>query len=177
MATICSLVQIDLRDIEGIEDMACLTDGPFDVVYDGRTYYAFGSVLKIDPVSIENSLSNKAMKITLSGLDTQFQKLIDDPRFRNKPISIMKAMVPDETNVVSEIEVYYRGITEVPEISIDYDNGSMVAGLGCKSVYDLSQKPHLSRANNATHQLYHPGDMFFQFANQSDRPDEMWRRG
>ncbi|MFQ2569798.1 hypothetical protein ACK3Z8_00870 [Aeromonas caviae] len=176
MSTICSLVQIDLRAVEGINDMACLTDGPFDVVYDGRTYYAFGALLKIDAVSTENSLSNKTMKVTLSGIDEQFQKLVAETHFRNKPISIIKALVPDETNVVSEAEVYYRGITETPEISVDYNSGTFTTGVSCKSVYDLSQKPHLSRANNATHQLFHPGDLFFQYANQSDRPDEMWRR-
>ena len=173
---VCSAIAIDLSDVEGINQIVALTDAPFDITYQGTTYRAFGSLLKIDRVSIENTLNNKSMKVTLSGIDTNLVTLINSTAFRNKSVTITKCYVPEETNAVSSSEVYYRGVTDTPEYTVNYSQGFMTLGIVCKSVYDLSQKPSLSRSNNATHQLYHTGDLFFQYANNSVLDDELWIR-
>ncbi|WP_155858987.1 hypothetical protein [Enterovibrio calviensis] len=153
-----------------------LTDAAFDVEKDGILYRAFGTLLAIDKITSENSLTSKEMSITLSGISMDFQDSVNSNIFRRAPLLIHKAFVPDGSNVVEEAVVYYRGFTSTPETNIDYKSGSMALKVSCKSIFDLDRKPSLCRANNATHQAYHSGDLFFAYANQDLKDDVMWKQ-
>jgi hypothetical protein len=172
---VCSTVEIDLSDVDGINEVICLTDAPIDIEYQKRVYRSFGALLSIDPVTTENVLSDGTMKITLSGLDKTIMSVINSTSFRNKPVIVRKAIVSDGRNEITEQSIYYRGLTGTPETSVDYASGSVSLGLGCKSVFDLNKTPSLMRSNNSTHQFYHAGDLFFQFANDQKLADEQWQ--
>lgn len=169
----CSLIELDLTDVTG--SIMRVTDSPFEVECDGYTYQAFGALLAIDKITAENLLSSKELSITLSGISIEFQESINNNLFRRKPIVIRKAFVPEDTNVVSEAKIYYRGLTSTPESIIDYDKGYLAMKVSCKSIFDLDQTPSLMRSNNATHQAHHNGDKFFQYANQDMKDDVLWR--
>lgn len=174
---VCSTIKIDLTQVEGINDWVLLTDAPFDIVgQDGLTYRHAGALLKIDKISEENTLSNRLLKCTLSGVDQSVVSVINNHRFRNKDIEIRTCFVEDDGNKVVDSSIYFSGITQSPEYSIDYENGTATLGIGCKSVFDLSQKPSLVRSNNASHQMWFPEDQFFKFANSAELKDEMWTR-
>lgn len=174
---VCSTLKVDLTDVPGVSDFVLLTDAPFDVIgQDGLTYRAAGALLKIDKITSENTLSNRVLKVTLSGVDRSIVSVVNSLQFRNKDIEIRKCFIEDEGNRISDSSVYFAGITETPEYSVDRKNNSATLGLSCKSVFDLSQKPSLVRSNSASHQLTHTGDDFFKFANAQELEDELWTR-
>jgi len=174
---VCSTLKVDLTDVAGVNDFVLLTDAPFDVTgQDGLTYRASGNLLKIDKITHENTLSNRVLKITLSGVDRSVVSLVNSLQFRNKDIEIRKCFIENEGNRVTDSSVYFAGITQTPEYSVDYQNNSATLGISCKSVFDLSQKPSLVRSNSASHQLTHEGDLFFRYANSQELEDELWTR-
>ncbi|QBX71565.1 hypothetical protein E4630_12215 [Aeromonas hydrophila] len=173
---ICSLFELDLTSVPTINQKVCLTDAAFDVEFNGETFRAFGSLLKMDKVSTKNTLDNKTMKITLSGLDMNTVKLVNSSFYKKQPITVYKAQIRDESNIVETASIHFAGITDTPEMVVDYQSQTVNLGLSCKSIFDMSQTPNLMRSNNATHQLYHQGDKFFEFSNNQTMEDELWIR-
>ncbi len=174
---VCSTLKIDLTSVEGINDWVLLTDAPFDIVgQDGLTYRHAGALLKIDKITSENTLSNRVLKCTLSGVDRSIVSVVNNHKFRNKDIEIRKCFVEDDGNRVTDSSIYFSGITQTPEYTIDYESGTATLGIGCKSVFDLSQKPSLVRSNTASHQLWFPNDHFYKYATSAELEDEMWTR-
>ncbi|EQB2600782.1 hypothetical protein ACYHQE_004473 [Aeromonas salmonicida] len=173
---VCSTLKIDLTSVEGINDWVLLTDAPFDIVgQDGLTYRHAGALLKIDKITSENTLSNRVLKCTLSGVDRSIVSVVNNHKFRNKDIEIRKCFVEDDGNRVTDSSIYFSGITQTPEYTVD-DNGTATLGIGCKSIFDLSSKPSLVRSNNASHQLWFTKDQFFKYATSAELEDEMWTR-
>ncbi len=170
----CSLLAIDLTKIN--QGWMLLTDAPYDINFNGRTYMAMGTLLSIDKITTENTISSKELTITLSGISIDFQESVNENIFRRAPVSIHKAFVLDGGNEVDSASTYYVGYTSTPETDINYEDGYMALKVTCKSLFDLDRKPSLCRANNATHQAYHNGDKFYQYANQDLGEDVMWRQ-
>lgn len=173
---VCSTIEIDLTMVEGINSFFRITDAPHDVVKDGSNYLSFGSLLKIDGITYENLLTSQALKVFLTGLDPVIMNIVNSIQFRNKSIIISKCMIADDSNQVVDSTVYYRGLTSTPETTVDYDAGSVTLGISCQSIFSLEKTPSLMRANNALHQFFHPGDLFFQYANDQQLEDEQWQR-
>ncbi|WP_347368030.1 hypothetical protein [Vibrio vulnificus] len=171
----CSIIELDLSDITG--EVMRLTDAPYDITKDGYEYKAFGTLLSIDKITNENTLASKELGITLSGIAVDFQEAVNNNLFRRKSIVISKAFVPEGGNEVDEAVVYWRGLTSTPETDINYDDGYLALRLTCKSIFDLDQTPSLMRCNSATHQAYHEGDLFYQWATVDMKDDIMWRKG
>ncbi|MGL4763838.1 MAG: hypothetical protein ACRC2N_02170 [Aeromonas sp.] len=170
----CSLLALDLNAVTG--DVMRLTDAPHDVVFEGHTYRAYGSLLNIDKLVYDNMLSSKELSITLSGISLDFQEAVNNNLFRRAPITIYKAFVPEGDNKVGEANTYWRGYTSTPETDLNYQDGYMALQISCKSMFDLDRTPSLMRSNNATHQAYHQGDRFFEYATQDLKDDVMWRQ-
>ncbi|WP_270668238.1 hypothetical protein [Aeromonas sp. QDB12] len=116
------------------------------------------------------------MKITLSGLDMNTVKLVNSSFYKKQPITVYKAQIRDESNIVETASIHFAGITDTPEMVVDYKSQTVNLGLACQSIFDMSQTPNLMRSNNATHQLYHQGDKFFEFSNNQTMEDELWIR-
>ncbi|KFA99234.1 DUF2163 domain-containing protein [Vibrio sp. ER1A] len=170
----CSAMELDLRSITG--EIMRLTDAPYDVEYDGNTYQAFGTLLSIDRITVENTLSSKALNVTLSGISVDFQESVNNNTFRRKPVKIYKCFVPEGSNVIQDMKPYWVGLSSTPETDINYRDGFMALKLSCKSIFDLDKTPSLMRANNSTHQALHNGDKFFQYATVDQDEDVMWRQ-
>ncbi|EGR0697667.1 hypothetical protein EX461_18040 [Vibrio parahaemolyticus] len=170
----CSIIELDLSDVTG--EVMRLTDAPFNLMHEGHEYQAFGSLLSIDKITNENTLSGKELGITLSGISIEFQEAVNNNIFRRKSIVISKAFVLDNSNEVDEAVVYWRGLTSTPETDLNYEDGYLAIKLTCKSIFDLDQTPSLMRCNSATHQAYHTGDLFYQYATQDQKDDVLWRK-
>lgn len=170
----CSLMHLDLNSIN--EGVMAFTDASHDVVFNGQVYRAMGTLLSIDKITVENTLSSKELGIVLSGVSVDFQETVNEKLFKRAPIVIYKAFVPTGTNEVEQAVIYYRGYTSTPETDVNYQDGYLALKVTCKSIFDLDKKPSLCRSNNATHQAYHKGDKFFEYANQDLEADVMWRQ-
>ncbi|MGF1787090.1 hypothetical protein L4D00_14945 [Photobacterium swingsii] len=170
----CSLLSLDLRKIN--QDFLRVTDAPYDIMFEGHLYRAFGTLLAIDKITTENTITSKELEIVLSGISLDFQETVNNEIFRRSPIVIHKAHVPEGTNEVEQAVIYYRGYTSTPSTDVNYSDGYLALKVSCKSLFDLDRKPSLCRSNNATHQAYHAGDKFFEYANQDQREDVMWQK-
>lgn len=171
----CSLIELDLRDVTG--EVVRATDAAHDLIdEDGYTYRAFGTLLEIDKITYENTLQSKELGVVLSGVSIDFQQAVNSNLFRRKSIKISKAFVEEGTNEIVEQVLYFRGLTNTPETDINYEDGYLALKLTCKSIFDLDQTPSLMRCNSATHQAYHEGDLFYQYANVDMKEDVMWRK-
>lgn len=177
MTIVCSTITVDLSNVSGINRIIRWTDAPFNVLDEaGNEYTAYGSLIKIDSVTTENTINNKALNISLNGLDPSISAVINSVSFREKPITIKRCFIESGTNRIVESSVYWRGLTAVPELSVDYTNNTVSLSVSCKSLFDLSARPHLARCNTATHQIWHTGDKFYEFANAQDLEDELWTK-
>ncbi|MNV41407.1 hypothetical protein D3C71_1330420 [compost metagenome] len=173
---VCSLVTLDLTRFPSVNQKVCWTDHVHDVIVNGITYRAAGSLLKISKVNTQNVLNNKTVTLTLSGLDENTTVIVNSNQFRNAPLLIEKAILQENTNVVAKKGVYFRGMTSTPDITVDYKTGLIAINISARSIFDLTAKPSYSRSNNSTHQFAFNGDMFFECANRDLGEDTMWRK-
>ncbi|EHM6953375.1 hypothetical protein KGV31_002174 [Vibrio parahaemolyticus] len=175
----CSLIELDLRDVTG--EIVRICDGPHDITYtdpstdETFTYRAYGTLLEVDKITYESTLQSKELEITLSGVTIDFQEAVNNNLFRRKSIKIFKAFVEEGTDEIAERVLYWQGLTNTPSTDIDYNKGYMGLQLSCRSIFDLDQTPSLMRCNAATHEAYHAGDKFYQYANVEMKEDAMWR--
>lgn len=171
---VASTIEIDLSTVAGINEVVRMTDAPFDIKQGGVTYRSMGSLLKIDKASERNVLFNQKFVITLSGLDQSIMAIVNSANVRMKPLIVKRVQVADGNNEITSSSVYYRGFVDTPEMNIDYDSGSVTVGVSVSSMFDLTSKPDLMRANASTHEHFHAGDKFMQYSSSTGWEDEMW---
>lgn len=154
-----------------------LTSSPIDLIYGGNLYTASGDLIGIGDTENSVELSSKGITISLSGIDPSYQDAIEAHAFLNAPVRVDLAFTPEGTNVVQKVVAYHRGTADTPQTSVDYENGEITIALSTYSLFgSLDKTPSLSRSSFSTHQARHSGDLFYQYAGDSQLGEETWQK-
>lgn len=153
-----------------------VTSAPFDISYNGYNWTAAGDLISIGNHESNYELITEGLSVTLSGINSAYQSIIDQNGFRNAPIDIYLANVPDNTNVASSAIFYHRGYCGTPVTEFDETSGSISIIFDTQSVFkSLDRNSQLMTTSLSHHQSLHSGDDFFQYTADTGIGEETWK--
>ncbi|EGR0690385.1 hypothetical protein E2K20_06000 [Vibrio parahaemolyticus] len=153
-----------------------LTNAPFDVQHGGVTWSAAGDLLEIGETESSYELITEGVEITLSGVNPVYRVILEQEGFRNAPVDILLATLPDGTDTVSSAKYYHRGFAQTPVTEFDEASSSISVKFETESAFkSLDKTRFLMSTSLAHHQALHAGDMFFQYTADTSFGDENWK--
>jgi len=153
-----------------------LTSAPFDVNYNGYLWTAAGDLLNIGDHESNYELITDNVEIRLSGVNTAYQPIIDQNGFRNAPVDIWLANLPDNSNNITAAIFYHRGFAGTPVTEFDETSGTISIIFETQSIFkSLDRNSNLMTTSLAHHQSLHTGDTFFKYTADTGIGEETWR--
>ncbi|WP_429179221.1 hypothetical protein [Aeromonas salmonicida] len=176
---IATIVSIDLRNIQEINQIVRWTTAPIDLVdTNGDTYLSFGALLSIGKITVENSIKSSPLTLVLTGLDPSILNTMNAISINRVRVTISRVFFDDNSNTIQSAEIYFKGWGTAPETNVSYQDKNMYVTLSmeCYSIFDMDKKQELLRVNNQTHQFYNPTDEMFKYANIDLDDDVLWKK-
>lgn len=142
------------------------TSLPRNIVYNSQTYLASPDLLSFGNVVESDRVELGSMFFTLSSVDLSVvaQALLED--FVDRPILLYRAFLDTSTFqlLVDPVLIYEGRITSF-KLSEDPQSGTSTLTWQTASMWADFQRTAGRRTNNNDQQVYHPGDLAFEFAH------------
>ncbi|ENB8610106.1 DUF2163 domain-containing protein [Escherichia coli] len=146
-------------------DVLRLTDGYFDLDYNGFTYLATGDFLDISSNSEEKEINNNGITVNISNVREEYITLIRNKQFDKSDVKIEMVFLNPNTGMVETTYPVFRGVVDNINISIEYneDECKNESEFQLNSIWEVLDKNARSHASDGIHRSY-PGnenDLFF----------------
>ncbi|HBP3745758.1 TPA: DUF2163 domain-containing protein [Escherichia coli] len=146
-------------------DVLRLTDGYFDLDYNGFTYLATGDFLDISSNSEEKEINNNGITVNISNVREEYITLIRNKQFDKSDVKIEMVFLNPNTGMVETTYPVFRGVVDNINISIEYneDECKNESEIQLNSIWEVLDKNARSHASDGIHRSY-PGnenDLFF----------------
>ncbi|EHK1725218.1 DUF2163 domain-containing protein [Escherichia coli] len=146
-------------------DVLRLTDGYFDLNYNGFTYLATGDFLDISSNSEEKEINNNGITVNISNVREEYITLIRNKQFDKSDVKIEMVFLNPNTGMVETTYPVFRGVVDNINISIEYneDECKNESEIQLNSIWEVLDKNARSHASDGIHRSY-PGnenDLFF----------------
>ncbi|CUA37363.1 DUF2163 domain-containing protein [Escherichia coli] len=151
-------------------DVLRLTDGYFDLDYNGFTYLASGDFLDISSNSEEKEINNNGITVNVSNVREEYITLIRNKQFDKSDVKIEMVFLNPNTGKVETTYPVFRGVVDNINISIDYKDKECTneSEFQLNSIWEVLDKNARSHASDGIHRSY-PGnenDLFFSRAGR-----------
>lgn len=138
------------------------TDAYRSVTYNSEVYTAQGHLLNIEGMEESSPLFVPQVKITLANANQQWIANILNNVYIDRRIRIYKAFIGAGEVLVTPLEVF-DGFMDAAAMEENPDAGeSIVVITASRYGSDIQRRPG-RHCNNSEHQLFAPGDKFFEF--------------
>lgn len=142
-----------------------LTDGYFDLDYNGFTYLATGDFLDITSNAEEKEINNNGINVTISNVREEYVTLIRNKQFDKSDVKIEMVFLNPNTGRVETTFPVFRGVVDSINISIDYkeDECTNESEIQLNSIWEVLDKNARSHASDGIHRAYagNEDDLFF----------------
>lgn len=163
VATYYECVEVNLETSQYL-----LTNAPFDVAYDGKTYRAWGALLGFNDVEETATMEIGQLSITVSGIaswedgTTPITDILAED-YTHAPVFIHRVYY-GENGLIGGFEVYHGYINAA---SVQFSNGD-------QSSVNIQTSNHLSDfkrqagrfTNTESQQFYYPDDEGFEYSTE-----------
>ncbi|WP_249820292.1 hypothetical protein [Escherichia coli] len=146
-------------------DVLRLTDGYFDLDYNGFTYLATGDFLDISSNSEEKEINNNGITVNISNVREEYITLIRGKQFDKSDVKIEMVFLNPNTGTVAATYPVFRGVVDSIAVNIEYDENECKneSEFQLNSIWEVLDKNARSHASDGIHRSY-PGnenDLFF----------------
>lgn len=146
-------------------DVLRLTDGYFDLDYNGFTYLATGDFLDISSNSEEKEINNNGITVNVANVREEYITLIRNKQFDKSDVKIEMVFLNPNTGMVETTYPVFRGVVDNINISIEYneDECKNESEFQLNSIWEVLDKNARSHVSDGIHRSY-PGnenDLFF----------------
>lgn len=142
-----------------------LTDGYFDLDYNGFTYLATGDFLDITSNAEEKEINNNGINVTISNVREEYVTLIRNKQFDKSDVKIEMVFLNPNTGRVETTFPVFRGVVDSININIDYkeDECTNESEIQLNSIWEVLDKNARSHASDGIHRAYagNENDLFF----------------
>ncbi|EDA3265529.1 DUF2163 domain-containing protein [Salmonella enterica subsp. enterica serovar Bovismorbificans] len=147
------------------KDVIRLTDGYFDLDYNGFTYLATGDFLEISSNAEEKEINNNGINVTISNVREEYVTLIRGKQFDKSDVKIEMVFLNPNTGKVETTFPVFRGVVDSIAINIDYkeDESTNESEFQLNSIWEVLEKNARSHASDGIHRAYagNENDLFF----------------
>ncbi|EHR2875924.1 hypothetical protein KTR93_001473 [Salmonella enterica] len=151
-------------------DVLRLTDGYFDLDYNGFTYLATGDFLDITSNAEEKEINNNGINVTISNVREEYITLIRNKQFDKSDVKIEMAFLNPNTGRVETTFPVFRGVVDSININIEYeeDECKNESEIQLNSIWEVLDKNARSHASDGIHRAYagNENDLFFSRAGK-----------
>lgn len=146
-------------------DVLRLTDGYFDLDYNGFTYLATGDFLDISSNSEEKEINNNGIQVTISNVREEYVTLIRNKQFDKSDVKIEMVFLNPNTGKVETTFPVFRGVVDSININIEYQENECTneSEIQLNSIWEVLEKNARSHASDGIHRSYagNENDLFF----------------
>mgnify|MGYP000430498778 FL=1 len=103
-------------------DVLRLTDGYFDLDYNGFTYLATGDFLQISSNTEEKEINNNGINVTVSNVREEYITLIRNKQFDKSDVKIEMVFLNPNTGKVETTYPVFRGVVDSIGINIEHED-------------------------------------------------------
>ena len=151
-----------------------LTNAPFDVTWGGTTYVGVGHFGGIEAVEEGVELQAYRVRLTLNGIPTALVSVALGQHYQGRQANLSLGFLDDGHRLLDDPFTLFRGRMDTMTIALG-ETASIV--LTVESRLADWERPRVRRYNNADQQQRHPGDRFFEFAEQTAERNIVWPAG
>jgi hypothetical protein len=156
----------------GFSSPIYITDADFDIAYGGNTYSASSDILNIGDVKETSEIRVNTLRIDLSGISQAWIAIALGQDYIDVPVRYYRAILNPDYSIEDAVEMFSGTISGC---NIDESGTKSVVRMECANHWADFQKVKGRLTNNASHQIYYPGDEFFEFASEGLK-DLRWGR-
>ena len=152
-----------------------LTDGPGDVVWDGKTFQALGNFLSMSEIVEEQDLKIESIDISLSAIDTDIVKLFLDYDYIDRRVLVHRAVVGSNYQPIGVPVLVFDGRLDQPRISDDWQSKTATLAITATSHWSDFESMGGRHTNDTENQVLFPGDTFFVSSTETQK-DVKWAK-
>lgn len=137
-------------------DVLRLTDGYFDLDYNGFIYLATGDFLDISSNSEEKEINNNGITVNVANVREEYITLIRNKQFDKSDVKIEMVFLNPNTGMVETTYPVFRGVVDNINISIEYneDECKNESEFQLNSIWEVLDKNARSHASDGIHRSY-----------------------
>jgi hypothetical protein len=149
------------------------TDAFKNVIWNGNTYYALGTLVTFSGVEETVDLNVTTASVTLSGVDQTMVANLLTYKYIDRQLIIYKAFFNASDSVIVNPISIFNGRCDSPSIMENPDDGTCSITLTASAHFiDFERRPG-RHTNHAEQQLWFPGDKGFEYVSQLNK-QIMW---
>jgi len=141
-----------------------ITNGGFDVTYDGNVYIALGQFLSVSDIQETGDLQVNTVNIGLSGIPSDILNLFFNYIYTNRRVVVRRAYF-NEINLLIGAITIFDGRMDKPVVQDD-PNSSTVVAVECRNQWADFERKSGRHTNNNEQQAFFPGDKGFEYSSQ-----------
>ena len=139
------------------------TTAYFDIVYDGNTYTANASLLKIPTITESSQIATSNVTFDIEGASQTFISLLLNNEHIHRPVEIIRGYLTDAGALVTNPYTIFLGY--ISGYSINDTTTSSRISITVANHWANFEMKRGRRTNNNSQQQIFSGDKFFEFSN------------
>jgi hypothetical protein len=150
----------------------------FTIGNETRTYYAAGSLLEVDPITLQTGLSVRTQKVRFSQVAPEVQIAVRQYDPRHQPVEVHRAFFDAQSELLIDDPVRcLSGFTDRIRVNTPAEgrDGSIELSIAT-AARALTRRLGRKRSNSSLVGRS-PGDKFRQYASMAERVEVKWGRG
>jgi len=161
------MYMLHMLEMEFSNTTIYVTDSPFPVTYASNTYLPLGDFLGFTNISETSQLQVGSVTITFSGVNTSSvgQALNND--FIDRRVVITRAFLDVNYALVNDPYVLFTGRNTGFKLEEDIDSSTSTLTWNAASILSDFNRTAGRRTNQNDQEVYFPGDLGFEFADQA----------
>jgi hypothetical protein len=139
----------------------------------GYDWLGIGEIGGLGNIVEAVDVSARPMSFGLSGVDPWIvEPLLSRVNYKNRDAKIYMGILLPDDELLDEPDLVWSGRMDVG--SVTYDKNLAACLLVCEPDSARLLRNNVSRYSNADHQLYYPGDKFYEFITEISQKDLTW---
>lgn len=140
-------------------------------VFEGNTYTGLGELGKISTFDENADLQSTGIQLTLSGVDPAKLAIALDTHYQGRTVIVYIGFLSTDHQLIEDPVVLWRGRMDYMTINIGVEAVINITAQNPLADWD---RPRERRYNSADQQARYPGDLGFEFVEQSVNEEVLW---
>ena len=146
----------------------------YSFTWNGNLYLGLGNLGSIDAIEEGSAIQSYGVGFKLSGVDPTKISVAMNEGYQNKPVFVRLALLDDNFNIVGIPTLVFAGLMDTMPIALG--NTATITVTAESRLVDWD-RVRLRNYTDADQQSFFPGDLGFQYVNQSADLQITWGMG
>lgn len=161
-----TLVELDFP--EGIGRVTSL---PFDVRYQGNTWYGLSILGTVSEISEGPENRSYGVSLTLTGVPVSFTEYLLNQRIQGRTVKLMVGFLNDDQQFVDHPYTTFVGRMDTMDVKVGRETAVQIS---CESLLIDWERPRIRRFTDADQRSQYPNDRGFEYVAAQVNKNLLW---